>query len=105
MSPTRICFLMIGIVTLLAHTFLYCVAGEILTEQCKAIYNVICDLEWYKLRPKQGKNLILMMLRANEPFHITAGKIFPLTMTTFCSLLKTSAGYISFLLANRETET
>jgi len=32
-SLTRICFLIIGMFTLLAHTFLYCGAGEIIAEQ------------------------------------------------------------------------
>ncbi|XP_071626239.1 odorant receptor 10-like isoform X2 [Temnothorax longispinosus] len=100
-SPSRICFLVIGIFTLLAHTLLYCGAGEIIAEQCEAVYHTMCNLEWYKLESRKEKNLILLMIRANEPFRITAGKIFPLTMTTFCSLLKTSAGYISFLLAKR----
>ncbi|XP_018060123.1 PREDICTED: uncharacterized protein LOC108694942 [Atta colombica] len=104
MSLTRVCFLVIGIFTLLAHTFLYCGAGEIIAEQCEAVHSAICNLEWYKLEPRKKKYLILLMIRANEPFRITAGKIFPLTMTTFCSLLKTSAGYISFLLAKRKIE-
>ncbi|XP_072752173.1 odorant receptor 10-like [Anoplolepis gracilipes] len=101
-SLQRVFFLITGIFTLLAHTFLYCGAGEMVMEQCKAVHRAACDLEWYRLKPKEGRTLILLILRANEPFYITAGKIFPLTMTTFCSLLKTSIGYISFLLANRE---
>ncbi|XP_011704777.1 PREDICTED: odorant receptor 22c-like, partial [Wasmannia auropunctata] len=100
MSLIRVCFLVIGNFTLLAHTFLYCGAGEIIAEQCEAVYRAICDLEWYKLEPRKKKHLILLMMRSNESFRITAGKIFPLTMTTFCSILKTSAGYISFLLAS-----
>ncbi|KAH0954191.1 OrU3, partial [Eciton burchellii] len=98
-SVVRIGFILFGIVTLLMHTFFYCGAGEIIADQCEAIYRTICDLEWYKLESKKRRNLILLMMRANEPFRITAGRLFPLTMTMFCSLLKTSAGYISFLLA------
>ncbi|XP_025989907.2 odorant receptor 43a isoform X2 [Solenopsis invicta] len=105
MSLTRVCFLMIGIFTLVAHTFLYCGAGEIIAKQSEAVYRAMCNLKWYKLEPRKEKNLILLMMRANEPFYITAGKIFPLTMTTFCSLLKTSAGYISFLLASHQIES
>ncbi|KAG5314178.1 OR13A protein, partial [Acromyrmex insinuator] len=33
MSLTRVCFIVIGIFTLMAHTFLYCGAGEIIAEQ------------------------------------------------------------------------
>ncbi|XP_018354232.1 PREDICTED: odorant receptor 43a-like [Trachymyrmex septentrionalis] len=80
------------------NTFLYCGAGELVTEQCNAVYRAMCDLEWYKLESRKARNLILLMMRAKYPFSITAGKIFPLTMATFCSILKTSIGYISFLL-------
>lgn len=54
--------------------------------KCEAIYRAICDLEWYKLESRKAKNLILLIVRANEPFRITAGKIIPLTMTTFCTV-------------------
>jgi len=32
-SPSRLIFAIVGVVILLAHTFLYCHAGEIITEQ------------------------------------------------------------------------
>ncbi|XP_039307778.1 odorant receptor 43a [Solenopsis invicta] len=101
-SFTKLCFPLIGISILLSHTFLYCGAGEIITMQCEEVHRSMCDLEWYKLEPKKARNLIILMIRTSQPFRITVGKILPLTMTTFCSLLKTSAGYISFLLANRK---
>ncbi|RLU20567.1 ObirOr5-U12 [Ooceraea biroi] len=98
-SFSRICSVIAGVTVLLAHTFLYCGAGEIMTQHCDAVYHAIYDLEWYKLESRKSRNLILLMIRAGEPFRITAGKVIPLTLTTFCSLLKTSVGYISFLLA------
>ncbi|EFN65484.1 hypothetical protein EAG_03845, partial [Camponotus floridanus] len=52
----------------------------------ESLYRAMCDLEWYKLKPREARNLILLMRRANQSFRITAGKIFPLTMTTFCSV-------------------
>ncbi|XP_071626193.1 uncharacterized protein [Temnothorax longispinosus] len=78
----------------------FCLHGFLLLT-CEEVYRALCDLEWYKLEPKKTKTFILIMVQASQPFRITAGKTFPLTMTTFCSLLKTSAGYISFLFANR----
>ncbi|XP_072751892.1 uncharacterized protein [Anoplolepis gracilipes] len=97
----QVCYMAVAALILLSHTFLYCGAGELIAQQCNAVYHAICDLEWYKLEPKKARTLIILMLRTNEPFRFTAGKIIPLTMTTFCSLLKTSASYISFLLAKR----
>ncbi|XP_072752175.1 odorant receptor 10-like [Anoplolepis gracilipes] len=101
-SLSGVGYVIVGVVTLLAHTFLYCGAGEIIIEQCEAIYCALYELVWYKLESRKARSLILLMIRASEPFHITAGKIIPLTMTTFCSLLQSSAGYISFLLAKRD---
>ncbi|XP_071626202.1 odorant receptor 13a-like isoform X1 [Temnothorax longispinosus] len=98
-SGLQACYLALGVLMLFTYTFLYCGAGELVTGQCEAVYRAICDLEWYKLESRKARNLILLMVRVSKPFCITAGKIFPLTMATFCSLLKTSAGYISFLLA------
>ncbi|GAB1864528.1 Odorant receptor [Camponotus japonicus] len=98
---TLISYMIVAVVSLFMQTFLYCFGGDLITEQCDAVYRTICDLEWYTLESRKARNLILLMLLAKEPFRITAGKILPLTMTTFCSLLKTSAGYISLLLAKR----
>lgn len=54
--------------------------------KCAALYRAVCDLEWYKLDSRKARSLTLLIIRASEPFHFTAGKIVPLTMTTFCSV-------------------
>lgn len=54
--------------------------------KCDAIYCALYNLDWYKLKSTEARNLILVMIRASEPFRITAGKVIPLTMTTFCSV-------------------
>ncbi|XP_072752164.1 odorant receptor 10-like [Anoplolepis gracilipes] len=96
---SRVCYMIESIIIFFVQMFLYCYGGELITEQCEAVYRAVCELKWYKWESKQAKSLIILMLQIQEPFRITAGKIVPLTMTTFCSLLKTSAGYISCLLA------
>ncbi|XP_018354534.1 PREDICTED: odorant receptor 43a-like [Trachymyrmex septentrionalis] len=84
------------------NTFLYCEAGEFVTDQCNAVYRAMCDLEWYKLESKKARNFIVLIMRAKHPFRFTAGKIFPLTMVTFCSILKSSINYASFLLTKHD---
>ncbi|XP_070170146.1 odorant receptor 10-like isoform X1 [Polyergus mexicanus] len=98
-SFSRIYYMISAIITYFMQMFFYCYAGELITEQWEAVYHTVYDREWYKWESKEAKNLILLMVRVQQPFGITAGKIVPLTMTTFCSLLKTSAGYMSFLSA------
>ncbi|XP_025161026.1 odorant receptor 85b-like [Harpegnathos saltator] len=89
-------------VCILLHVYLYCAVGEALATQYEKIHRATYEYAWYTLDPKTARNLILIMLRANKPLYITAGKTFPMTMATFCNLLKTSAGYISVLLANQD---
>ncbi|KAF3054306.1 Odorant receptor 100 [Nylanderia fulva] len=79
--------------------FFYCYVGDLITEKCEAIYRALCDLEWYNLESGRAKHIIILLLRTQKPPRITAGRIIPLTITTFCSFVKTSVGYISFLLA------
>ncbi|XP_019695894.2 odorant receptor 43a-like isoform X3 [Harpegnathos saltator] len=89
-------------ISFLLHMYLYCVVGETLVTQCEKIHRAAYEYTWYTLDPKAARNLILIMLRASKPMYITAGKTFPMTMATFCNLLKTSTGYISVLLANQD---
>jgi len=36
--------------------------------------------------PKEAKDLIPFMIKISEPVYLTAGKVFPITMTTFCNV-------------------
>ncbi|XP_011060924.1 PREDICTED: odorant receptor 43a-like [Acromyrmex echinatior] len=88
-------------ICVLMHMCLYCAVGELLVSQSEKIHRATYEYVWYTLEPKAARNLTLIMLRTKKPLNITAGKTFPMTMSTFCNLLKTSAGYVSVLLANR----
>ncbi|XP_072752165.1 odorant receptor 43a-like [Anoplolepis gracilipes] len=100
-STLRLTFIMTSFVNIFAHTCLYCIVGEILVTRCEGVYEAVCELKWYTLGSKKAKNLLMIMICA-KPLYLTAGKVFPMTMATFCNLLKTSGGYISVLLAHRD---
>ncbi|XP_011859238.1 PREDICTED: odorant receptor Or2-like [Vollenhovia emeryi] len=80
---------------------IYCAVGELLTTQCDQIHHAVYLNKWYTIDPRKAWNLILLMIRSNKPLYLNIGKVFPLTMATFCNLLKTSAGYLSVLLTTR----
>ncbi|XP_067209502.1 odorant receptor 10-like isoform X1 [Linepithema humile] len=101
LSYMRICWLVSILINTFVHMCLYCVVGEILIAKAEGVYYAAYNYEWYLLEPKEAKNLLMIMIRAEKPLYITAGRIFPMTLSLFCSLIKTSAGYISVLLANR----
>ncbi|KAL6266474.1 hypothetical protein P5V15_003323 [Pogonomyrmex californicus] len=86
-SLLRIMFIMIIFLNTLAHTCLYCAIGEILIAQCEGVYEAACEYKWYTLEPKKARNLILIIIRANKALYLTAGKLFPLTMSTFCTMI------------------
>ncbi|XP_019889611.2 odorant receptor 43a-like isoform X2 [Ooceraea biroi] len=96
-SFARMSFLAVIITSLFAHMCLYCAVGEMLMAQCNEIHFAVYNHEWYFLDAKEARKLIPFMMRAGQPIYYTAGKVFPITMATFCNLIKTSAGYISVL--------
>ncbi|KAL6266476.1 hypothetical protein P5V15_003325 [Pogonomyrmex californicus] len=100
-SIKRATFLIMVICNAFTHMCIYCAVGELLVIKYEEIYNAVYTCKWYAVKTMEAKNLILLLVRTSKPFFITAGKILPMTMSTFCSILKTSSGYISVLLANR----
>ncbi|XP_019695887.2 odorant receptor Or2-like [Harpegnathos saltator] len=101
LSMIQLLWFVVATLYVLLHMCFYCIVGEILVIQSEKIYQATYEYPWYNKEPEVAKSLILIMLRASKPLQITAGKTFPMTMATFCNLLKTSAGYISVLLANQ----
>ncbi|XP_011867929.1 PREDICTED: odorant receptor 43a-like [Vollenhovia emeryi] len=99
LSIGRLICILTTFINTFTHMCLYCVVGEFLVVQCDGIYEATYHYKWYNLKPKQARNLLVIMMLANKPLHLTAGKLFPMTMATFCNLLKTSGGYISVLVA------
>ncbi|RLU20945.1 ObirOr5-U22 [Ooceraea biroi] len=98
-SYTRLLFIIVIIISMLVHMGIYCAVGEALISECNGIYYAVYEFKWYYLDPKEVKDLIPFMIKVSEPVYFTAGKVFPVTMAMLCNLMKTSAGYISVLLA------
>ncbi|XP_070170076.1 odorant receptor 13a-like isoform X4 [Polyergus mexicanus] len=90
-----------NVFNIFAHMCLYCALGEILVAQCNEIYYAAYSNKWYSVDSKNAKDLLPLLIRSAKPIYLTAGKVFPITMATFCGLIKTSAGYISVLHTTR----
>ncbi|XP_024885000.1 odorant receptor 49b-like [Temnothorax curvispinosus] len=101
LSISRLVFFILTIFNLFGHMCLYCVLGDILMAQCNKIYYAAYSNKWYTMDPQITENLLILMTRNSKPIYLTAGKISPVTMATFCSLVKTSVGYISVLYTMR----
>ncbi|KYM88526.1 Putative odorant receptor 13a [Atta colombica] len=84
LSFTHLIFFMSTFLNLFVHTCLYCALGEFLVAQCNEIYYAAYSNEWYSVNPKIAQDLLFLLIRGAKPIHLTAGKIFPMTMMTFC---------------------
>ncbi|XP_034184609.2 odorant receptor 115 [Osmia lignaria lignaria] len=95
----QISFLIIYVIYVMLHLYLYCYVGERLTAEGLEIANAVYDSEWYNLSAKNTKLLILIICRAKTPLQITAGRFCSFTLELYFQILKTSMGYISVLCA------
>ncbi|XP_076179023.1 odorant receptor Or2-like [Ptiloglossa arizonensis] len=98
-STVRLFFLMCTLLNTFLQTSLYCIAGQTLVSQSAGVFDAAYKCKWLNLQSKDARNLILIMARARKSLYLTAGSIYPMTMLTFCNILRASFGYISFLMA------
>nr|XP_050847364.1 odorant receptor 13a-like [Vespula vulgaris] len=95
-------FFIIHVIYTMLHLYIYCYVGETLLVESTGIAFSAYDCEWYNLPPKKAMCLMILICRARIAFQITIGKFSPLSLELFGAIMKTSAGYLSVLLAVKE---
>ncbi|XP_017795969.1 PREDICTED: odorant receptor 4-like [Habropoda laboriosa] len=85
------------LISLSFNIFVICYIGEILTEQCKKVGDVVYMTDWYYLPDKRILDLILVIARSSVVVQITAGKFFHMSIYTFSDVIKTSFAYLNLL--------
>ncbi|XP_043665351.1 odorant receptor 13a-like [Vespula pensylvanica] len=95
-------FFIIHVIYTMLHLYIYCYVGETLLVESTGIAFSAYDCEWYNLPPKKAMCLMIVICRARIAFQITIGKFSPLSLELFGAIMKTSAGYLSVLLAVKE---
>ncbi|XP_043517209.1 odorant receptor 82a-like [Frieseomelitta varia] len=79
------------------NIFVICYIGEILTEQCRKIGEVVYMTDWYYLPSKIILDLSLIIARSNVLVRITAGKFVDMSVHTFGDVVKTGFAYLNLL--------
>ncbi|XP_011645617.2 odorant receptor 10a-like [Pogonomyrmex barbatus] len=82
---------------LLLQLFFYSFAGDYLKSQMEDIANSIYTCNWYYLPANMMKNLLFVIMRAQQPVMLLAGKFFLVNIETFMVILKSSLSYLSVL--------
>ncbi|PBC25211.1 Putative odorant receptor 83a [Apis cerana cerana] len=86
-----------SVMNITLSTFLICYIGEVLTEKCKEIGNMVYMTNWYRLSDKDILNLIMIITRSSVEYKMTAGKIIDMSVITFGNLVKTIFAYLNIL--------
>ncbi|XP_076760940.1 odorant receptor 10-like [Xylocopa sonorina] len=79
------------------NIFIMCYIGEVLTEQCKKVGEVVYMTNWYYLPDKMILDLILIIARSSVVVEITAGKMVHMSIYTFGDVVKTGFAYLNLL--------
>ncbi|XP_032669836.1 odorant receptor 4-like [Odontomachus brunneus] len=81
------------------EAFIFCFAGEYLSNKSKSIANAAYEVLWYDAKPSKSRILLILMLRSQKRLTLTIGKFNDLSLEVFAGILKASASYVSVLLA------
>ncbi|XP_032689622.1 odorant receptor 13a-like [Odontomachus brunneus] len=84
-------------VSILVNVFTLSTIGERLKEESEKIGETSYFIDWYTLPAKNMSNLIMVMVRSSRPSALTAGKMFDVSLQSFCDVCKTSAAYFNFI--------
>ncbi|XP_076640924.1 odorant receptor 82a-like [Halictus rubicundus] len=79
--------------------FVYCCAGEYLNTKSKMIIEAAYQMAWYDLHPNVSRQLVLLILKSQKGLPLTFGRFSTLSLRSFTRIMKSSASYMSVLLA------
>ncbi|XP_029662639.1 odorant receptor 13a-like [Formica exsecta] len=81
------------------EAFIFCYAGEYLSNKGETIGFATYNCPWYNLRPKDIRILLFIIIRSQKQLILTAGKMMDLSLKSFSSLMNASGSFLSVLLA------
>ncbi|XP_011066046.1 PREDICTED: odorant receptor 82a-like [Acromyrmex echinatior] len=89
--------------TLLLQLFFYSFVGDYMKCQMEQIAHSIYISNWYYLPNKLMRNVLLVIMRSQQPVQLLAGRFFVVNIKTYMIILKSSLSYLSVLRVMMET--
>ncbi|KAK2583174.1 hypothetical protein KPH14_009194 [Odynerus spinipes] len=83
--------------SIFVNVFIISFIGDRLKEKSERVGELTYSIEWYRLPSGIINDLAMIIIRSSRPSHLTAGKIFDVSLQGFCDVCKTSAAYLNFL--------
>ncbi|EFN80192.1 Odorant receptor 2a, partial [Harpegnathos saltator] len=72
-------------VAMTMESFIFCFAGEYLSNKSKTVGDAAYESLWYVLKPRDCRILLLMIMRSQRRLTITAGKFMDLSLQGFAN--------------------
>ncbi|XP_043517112.1 odorant receptor 4-like isoform X4 [Frieseomelitta varia] len=88
---------MIFLVSFTFNIFIFCYIGEIVAEECRRVGEISYMIEWYQLQGNKKLCCVLIIAMSNSSTKLTAGNIVELSISTFSSVMRTSAAFFNVL--------
>ncbi|XP_076759082.1 uncharacterized protein LOC143428243 [Xylocopa sonorina] len=88
-------FMVVG--ALLAQLLVYSYVGDYLNRRMESIGTTLYSCNWYDLPRAVAKDIVYVIMRAQDPVQLSAGNFFIVNLETYMSILKTSISYLSVL--------
>nr|XP_012143986.1 PREDICTED: odorant receptor 9a-like [Megachile rotundata] len=85
----------ITMIILMIQLFAYSYVGNYLKCQMAGVGYSLYSCTWYNFSTNVAKEIIFVILRAQKPAHLVAGKFTVVNLETFTSILKTSMSCLS----------
>ncbi|THK33200.1 odorant receptor 82a [Diachasma alloeum] len=89
----------VNMITQMMHLFVECFIAQRVMDASFDLKETITNAKWYDASIKTQKLIPLMLLRAQNPVVLTAGKVIVMGMDTYAVVLKTAASYFTVFLA------
>ncbi|XP_025267994.1 odorant receptor 63a-like isoform X3 [Camponotus floridanus] len=95
----RFMFIIMGA---LLQLMIMCYSGQKLIDESQNIFYRAYAAKWYMYSPRMRSLLIITLYRSNIPCSLTAGKLIPLSMTTYAAVVRAGMSYFTAFLSIKD---
>nr|AQN78430.1 olfactory receptor 28 [Meteorus pulchricornis] len=96
-EPMALVLSLLYAATMMMLVFVNCLMGEYLATEAAQLLASYYECSWYEMPLSFQRDLIICMMRAQVPMHLTAAKFYVYSLSSFTSILKSSMAYVSML--------
>ncbi|XP_077261919.1 odorant receptor 63a-like [Temnothorax americanus] len=95
----RFTFIIMGA---LLQLMIMCYSGQKLMDESQNVFHRAYAAEWYLFSPRLKSLLIITLYRSFVPCSLTAGKLFPLSMSTYAAVVRAGMSYFTAFLSFKD---